>query len=89
MTVRSFPLREIVLPDIPRAVRRSGFDPGEMKLVARGAVEETEGGSMFRIRHWRQLYEIKGAPKSPGGEIEITAQVATSDRRTVLRIVAP
>jgi hypothetical protein len=64
VTVRSG--SEIDIGAIPRRVHESGFEPGEMRLSARGTVEPGESGPVLRIAGWRRAYPVAGAlPEGP------------------------
>ena len=48
------PARDVVLDlaAVPDAVRRSGFRPGEQRVLARGHVVEAGGSRGFLVQHW-------------------------------------
>jgi hypothetical protein len=66
---------ELDLAAIPAAIRRAGFTPADMRLTARGAVGESGGRAVFRIRGWSAELPIRGPPPARGGEVRLEAAV--------------
>lgn len=78
---------ELRLEEIPRAIRGAGFQPGAMRLRARGQVERTGSAWRFCIAGWGRCFEIAGHPP-PEGEASIEALVDYSGAKPVLREVS-
>jgi hypothetical protein len=78
---------ELRLEEIPRAIRGAGFQPGEMRLRARGQVERTGSAWRFCIAGWRRCFGIAGQPPPEGGA-SIEAVVDYSGAEPVLREVS-
>ena len=68
---------ELDLGAVPEAIRRAGFVPADMHLVARGTVGERAGASTFRIRGWSTELSVRGELPRSDGEIELRARVHT------------
>lgn len=60
---------------VPPRVREVGFDPGEMRLAARGAFVRADGRTLFRIEGGERTYPVAG--KAPAaGPARLVARVA-------------
>ena len=70
---------------MPRAIRRAGFVPAQMRLSARGIFVADEAGTSFRIRGWQRLFDVRASAAAPDGEVELRAVVDYSGRAAVLR----
>jgi hypothetical protein len=70
---------ELDLAAIPAAIRRAGFTPADMRIVARGMRVEGAGGSGFRIRGWSTALPVRGLAPSAAGEIRLDAAVDLED----------
>ena len=73
--IRSAPDVELDLAAIPAAVRRAGFTPADMHLVARGTLRLAEEGGEFRIHGWASALAVRRAPGLAAGEQTLRARV--------------
>ncbi len=69
------PEYELDLAAVPAAIRRAGFTPAEMELVARGAFEERDGEHCFRIHGWTHALRIRSEGEPPPGAVRLHARV--------------
>jgi hypothetical protein len=76
---------ELRLEEIPRAVRRAGFVPGEMTVHARGSYEVEDGQVAFRIRGWTRALPIRAELPLPQGETLLRARWDDSTQPPALR----
>ncbi len=67
------------LTALPDAVRKAGFTPGEMRLVASGTFMGEPPNVRFQIRGWPGDFPVRGAEKFPPGEQRIRARVDYAD----------
>lgn len=82
---------ELDLAALPRAIRRAGFTPGELRVVARGELLELGGTRVFRIRGWRCTFPVDALEGVPPGELVLRARVELSgpEPRLVAESVEP
>ena len=57
-------MSEIWLPNLPKAIKNSGFAPDDMTIWATGRFEEESEHWLFRILGWREVYPVESLPKS-------------------------
>jgi len=77
------PDEEIVLVDIPVVIRRTGFVPAQMELLARGEIRSEATGPTFRIQGWNEAIPVKNPPLQAGAT-ELRARVDYSGAEIVL-----
>lgn len=66
---------ELDLAAIPASIRRAGFTPADMRLVARGRFAERPGGAVFRIRGWSAELPVRGPAPAGADEMRLEAAV--------------
>ena len=89
VVVTPAPEVELDLAAIPAAIRRAGFTPAELEIVARGTFEERDGGRAFRIRAWTRALAVRMEGTPPPGETELHARVDVADGEVVLVPLPP
>ena len=84
VTITPEPDVELDLAAIPKAIRRAGFTPADMELVARGEFGERGGEPTFRIRGWTTPLRARADAEPPSGEIRLRARVEIEGTEPVL-----
>lgn len=82
---------ELALAAIPAAIRRAGFTPADMRLVARGTLATREGRTVFRIRGWQDELPVRGADAVDvtDREVELRARVEFADGLVLVPLDEP
>ena len=74
VTIRPDSGLEYDLRVFPRAIRDSGFRPGQMRIRARGALGPD--GRTFRIHGWSQVLPLTGSPRVAAEDVGVIARVS-------------
>lgn len=80
---------ELDLAAIPAAIRRAGFTPADMELVARGTFAQQGGERTFRIRGWTRAHAVRAQGELPTGEVVLRARVDFAGAELVLALLPP
>ena len=75
---------ELDLAAIPRAIRRAGFTPAEMEIVARGEFGSENGESVFQIEGWHDTLRVRAAGAPPAQVTRLRASVDFSGEEPLL-----
>ena len=75
---------ELDLAAIPRAIRRAGFTPADMVIVARGTFGSENGERVFRIDGWQHALRVRAEGALPDHVTRLHASVDFSGEETVL-----
>jgi copper chaperone CopZ len=89
VTITPDPRVELDLAAVPAAVRRAGFTPADLRLVARGTLTRATTGDRFRIRGWSRELPLRASSALPEGEQSLSARVDVSGPEPVLEPTAP
>ena len=65
---------ELDLAAVPAAIRRAGFTPADMELVAHGTFERSEEGIAFRVTGWRRTYRVRATAAPDGHDVALRAR---------------
>ena len=66
---------ELDLAAIPAAIRRAGFTPADMRLVASGTLSTAAQSSTFRIHGWSSTLAVRHGSGLVAGEQTLRARV--------------
>lgn len=71
------PMSEIWLPNLPEAIKNSGFAPDEMTIWATGQFQIESEYRLFRILGWQEAYPVESLPKSvkAGPRVRVKAKL--------------
>jgi hypothetical protein len=75
---------ELDLAVIPRAIRRAGFTPADMVIVARGMFRSENGESVFRIDGWQHDLRVRAEGTLPDEVTRLRASVDFAGDEAVL-----
>ncbi len=78
------PREELRLMEVPRAIRRAGFVPADMKIRARGRYLRQGEELAFLIRGWKDALTVRWSEPPAAGETLLRAAVDDSGGKVVL-----
>jgi hypothetical protein len=88
VTITPAPRRLLDLAAVPEAIRRAGFRPEGLRIVARGTMEREGVRVSFRIAAWPEAYALEDPPPvDPRENFVLEADVVLDRGKVRLRPV--
>lgn len=79
VTIKPEARQTVNLAAFPAAIRRAGFQPEDMKILAKGTIERIRDETRFRIDGWPFSFQLENANPNLEGPTVIEAQVHTHE----------